>query len=314
VYRNEKSRLRLAGVFVLLASCALALSGCGTIEQRAADRPAGDAIRLSPSPGYANARLAVVFGEGAPDPAGCQFEWQRNGMRIDGETGRELPPERFRRGDHIVVRVVSAAAGAGAQPQAWTAQTQVVNSAPQVSRVTIAMDDEPAGPALHAVVECTDVDGDTPRLEYEWFRNGDPIENATAPSIRLASLQRGDRVTVSVVARDFESAAPPAQSEAFSLENHAPAFTSQPAAPGPDDDTFAYRAVAADPDGDALRYELVSGPEGLTVSPQGQVLWTLPAREARRGDFVVRIRAADSHGGEAVQQFTLRIGQAVAAR
>jgi hypothetical protein len=306
------NRSRLSGGFALLASCALALSGCGSVEQRAAAMPSGDAIRLSPSPGYANARLAVVFGEGAPDPARCQFEWRRNGMRIEGETGRELPPARFRRGDHILVRVVSATADA--EPQAWTAQTQVANSAPQVSRVTIAMDDDPAGSALRAVVECTDVDGDTPRLEYEWFRNGDPIENATEPSIRVASLQRGDRLTVSVVARDFESAAPPAQSEAFSLENHAPAFTSQPTAPGPDDDTFAYRAVAADPDGDVLRFEIVSGPDGLTVSPQGQVLWTLPGREARRGDFAVRIRATDSHGGEAVQEFTLRIGQAVAAR
>jgi hypothetical protein len=306
------TRFRVAGAFVLVASCALALCGCGSVERGALEKPSGGAIRLSPSPGYANARLAVVFGEGAPDPAGCRFEWRRNGTRIEGETGRELPPERFRRGDHILVRVVTPSAGA--ESQSWTAQTPVVNSAPQVSRVTIAMEDEPAGLALHAVVECADVDGDTPRLEYAWFRNGDPIESATGSSVLVASLQRGDRVTVSVVARDFESAAPPAQSEAFALENHAPAFTSQPAAPGPADDTFAYRAVAADPDGDALRYELVSGPRGLTVSPEGQVLWTLPDREARRGDFTVRIRATDSHGGEAVQEFTLRIGQAVAVR
>lgn len=308
--RNAMIRSRAAGALALAALGALALCGCGSAEQHAAVAPPEGAVRLSPSPGYANARLAVVFAEGAPDPSHCQFEWRRNGMRIDGETGRELPPERFRRGDHILVRVTAA----GAEAQAWTAQTLVVNSAPQVSRVAIAMDDDPAGRSLRAVVECSDVDGDEPRLQYEWFRNGEAIENATGPSVPMASLQRGDRVTVSVVARDFESAAPPAQSEAFDLENHAPAFTSQAAAPGPDDATFSYRAEARDPDGDALRYELVSGPEGLTVSPQGQVLWSLPAGEARRGDFTVRIRATDSHGGEAVQQFTLRLSQAVAAR
>lgn len=312
MYRHTKRRLRMTSAFALATLCALALSGCGTAEQHAAAAPTTDAIGLSPSPGYANARLAVVFGEGAPDPAGCQFEWRRNGMRIEGETGRELPPERFRRGDHILVRVVTTSAGAEAQ--AWTAQTQVVNSAPQVSRVTITLDDDSAGLALRAFVECADADGDTPRLEYAWFRNGDAIENATGPSVPVASLRRGDRVTVAVVARDFESAAPPSQSEAFALENHAPVFTSEPAAPGPDDAAFSYRAAAKDPDGDALRYELVTGPEGLTVSPQGQVLWALPGREGRRGDFTVRIRATDSHGGEAVQEFTLRLTQAVAAR
>ena len=46
---------------------------------------------------------------------------------------------------------------------------------------------------------------------------------------------------------------------------------------------------------------------GMSVGPQGDVAWTLPVGEGRRGEFVVRVRATDPHGGEAVQEFTIRL-------
>jgi len=65
--------------------------------------------------------------------------------------------------------------------------------------------------------------------------------------------------------------------------------------------------VASDPDGDPLRYQLVSGPLGMSIDAQGMVHWSLPPPESRAGEYAVKIQAADPNGGQAVQEFTLRL-------
>lgn len=56
--------------------------------------------------------------------------------------------------------------------------------------------------------------------------------------------------------------------------------------------SLALQLVASDPDpGQALRFELVSGPVGLTVSPQGRVDWT--PGPAQIGGFEVQVRVVD---------------------
>lgn len=292
----------------VLALACFAAAGCapGGRGFDASVSGAGAQVRLTPDPAFAAARLAVVFAEPAPDPATMQIEWRRNGSTIEGATGTTLEPSSFAKGDRVSVHVyVPAASGHGSRE--LTADVKVANSPPRIASVGIILEPTAAGPELRANVECIDADRDVPRLEYAWSANGRPIDGADGASLPAATLARGDRVTLSVVARDDESESLAAASEPFVLENHPPAFSSQPVAPRVGDATFEYRAVAKDPDGDALRYTLEAGPVGMSVGPQGDVAWTLPVGEGRRGEFVVRVRATDPHGGEAVQEFTIRL-------
>jgi hypothetical protein len=58
-------------------------------------------------------------------------------------------------------------------------------------------------------------------------------------------------------------------------------------------ETFILHLVASDPDlGQVLRFELVSGPAGLTVSPQGRLDWTPGSVQV--GAFEVQVRAVDT--------------------
>jgi hypothetical protein len=292
----------------LLALAFLAASGCAPSSGRfdATAAGAGAEVRLVPNPAFAGARLAVVFAGPEPDPASRRIEWRRNGAEIEGASTTTLEPSRFSRGDLVSVHVyVPLPGGSGARER--TAAVKVLNSAPRIASIGIVLEPAAAGHELRANVECLDADGDVPRLEYSWAANGEPLEDARGPSLPVSVLARGDRVTLSVVARDGELESPPAASAPFVLENHSPAFESQPVAPRAGDAVFEYRAVARDPDGDALRYSLALGPDGMTVGPQGDVRWELPAGEARRGEFPVRLRASDPHGGEAVQEFTIRL-------
>lgn len=292
----------------LLALACIAAAGCapsgGRFDATAAGARSG--VRLSPEPAFASARLAVDFAGPAPGPGAVRIEWRRNGVVIDGASAATLEPSHFARGDVVSVHVfVPLAGGSGARELADA--VKIANSAPRIASVGILQEQGVSGAELRASVECVDADGDVPRFEYAWSADGEPLEGMAGPAVPASAIARGRRVAVSVIARDDELASPPATSEPFLLENHAPVFASAPAAPRPGDATFEYQAVATDPDGDALHYALALGPDGMTIGPRGDVRWVLPAGETRRGEFAVRLRAADPFGGEAVQAFTIRL-------
>jgi len=130
----------------------------------------------------------------------------------------------------------------------------------------------------------------------------------------MSGLAVSDRIAVEVVASDGESGSPPLCSDAASIENRPPGFTSSPTAPAPADTVFQYQAVASDPDGDPLRYELAEGPPGVTVDPGGRVVWRLPSGASRSGEYSITLRSLDSKGAAATQRFSIRLGPPSARR
>jgi len=296
---------RVARVAVVALAFAVA-AGCAPSGRHDAVVARGPAeVRLAPEPAFAAARLSAVFAESVPASTVMRIEWRRNGVVIEGATGTTLEPSRFARGDVVSVHAwLPTASGGGRE---ITASVKIANSSPRIASTGITLE-QGTGPAeLRASAEALDADGDPVRLSYAWSVNGRRLEDERGANLPVSALARGDRVTVSIVARDGEGESLAAESEAFVLENRAPAITSQPVAPRAGDAAFEYRALATDPDGDPLRWTLVAGPEGMTVGPEGIVHWELPAGEARRGEFPVKLRAADPHGGEAVQEFTIRL-------
>jgi hypothetical protein len=292
--------------------CAVVIAGCSAGDNGRGSTAAGREVRLFPDPAFVNSRLAVAFAHPERRPTKCFYEWRRNGEVIAGATRSELETSQFAKGDIVSVRVIAGDPGATAAE--WVAETHVVNSPPSVTRVGIEIDNGTAGPELRARAECVDPDRDRTSFDYDWFRNGAPVNGARGEVLPAGGFARGDRITVAAVASDGDAASLAVASEPFVVENRAPAFSSQPVSPRPGDTVFEYRAVATDPDGDPLRYELVQGPRGMTVGSRGEVRWELPPAALLQGEAVVRIRALDPNGGQAVQEFTLNLGALVATR
>ncbi|MBI4904345.1 MAG: M36 family metallopeptidase [Acidobacteria bacterium] len=85
--------------------------------------------------------------------------------------------------------------------------------------------------------------------------------------------------------------------------NRAPQLTAQPAPVGGFRHTLSYRVEASDPDGDPVRFQLLEGPDGMTVDPEtGDVLW-----EAGFVGKPVRIAITDGRGGRLVHAFDLQV-------
>jgi hypothetical protein len=300
--------LRRSRGAVLALAGALALGGCsgqGSGSARVADHRGG-ALRLAPDPANTASRISVAFRDAGLQSAPCRFEWRRNGNVIADAGTDGLDPSRFSKNDVIAV-TVTAPAPSGGKARTLQAEVRVVNTPPKLTGANLATSTASGAPVLQANVECADPDGDVPSYDYRWFKNGAPVDDLTGASLPLTRLARGDRVVVEVVARDDVSSSTPLRSDPYTVGNRPPQFSSQPNAPRSSDASFEYQAVAKDPDGDPLQYELVSGPAGMTVDPGGIVHWSLPSGTLRRGAFPVRIRATDSKGGEATQDFTIRL-------
>jgi hypothetical protein len=286
---------------------ALVLGGCSAGGSPSTGSVAmGGGLQMSPSPATSVSRIAVVFADDRMRQVKCAYEWRRNGNLIPDATTSGLDPSQFSKNDEITVTVNATGPEVGGE-KTFQGKVRVINTPPMLTSVTVALAVASGVPQLETHVGCADPDGDVPTYSYRWLKNGAPIEGATAASLPLSLLGRGDRVTVEVVARDDESSSPPLTSEPFTLDNRPPAFTSQPMTPTPRDQVFEYHATAADPDGDPLRFELVTGPAGMIVDPSGAIRWELPTKEDRHGTFPVRIRASDGKGGEATQDFTISL-------
>ena len=294
---------RLAALTTLV--CAVLLGGCSSGGNRTAVSKHNDGpVRLAPDPAFAGARISVVFAERTVSHDSATFEWRKNGSPLYNVTANVLEPSEFVKGDRIAVTVHEGG-------RDLDAEIEVANTPPTVTRVTV-FPATTGQPDLVATPEASDRDNDPLTYRFAWFRNGARVENETGATLSMSKLAIGDKVSVEVVASDGADESTPVQGDAVGLENRPPQFTSQPGLPGPKDDVFRYQAAANDPDRDVVHYELGSGPAGMAVSPEGEVIWPLPAKDQRAGDYAITIRAIDSRGGAATQQFTIRLSAPVA--
>jgi hypothetical protein len=300
------------GVFAI--ACAFVFGGCSAGGNgRQAAVHGGEPIWLSPDPAFAGAQIAVVFKDPNLRPERCRYEWRRNGSVIPQASANALEPACFAKGDRVEVAVVDPGTGPGNERRLH-ANVRVVNTPPTILRVTVIPATTLDRAEFRAIPESLDRDGDSLTYAYRWLRNGTLIEAGTGPSLPMDSLAPGEQIAVEVVASDGESESPPVRGEAAPIQNRPPRFTSQPMSPDPADGVFRYRAVASHEGQDPLRYELASGPSGMVVNPDGNVFWTVPSGAGRRGEYAVTIRALDSKGDAATQQFTVRLNPPVAKR
>ncbi|MBO0700022.1 MAG: hypothetical protein J2P46_16610, partial [Zavarzinella sp.] len=80
----------------------------------------------------------------------------------------------------------------------------------------------------------------------------------------------------------------------------------KPGTPPPVREPYIYEPRAVDPDDDPITFDLVQGPEGMTFDPQTGVLFWVPGPK-QAGNHPVILRASDSYGRTAIQQFQISV-------
>jgi hypothetical protein len=136
---------------------------------------------------------------------------------------------------------------------------------------------------------------------YEWSINGQP---AGTGSDSISGFKRGDKVAVKITPFDGEKPGNP-RTLTVDVQN-TPPKVSESKEPKYDGKTFTAQINASDPDGDQLSYELLNGPEGMTIDKKsGVVNWSL--KENNGGDYPVKVKITDGHRGEVTYQLTATI-------
>ncbi|MEZ6136168.1 MAG: putative Ig domain-containing protein [Pirellulaceae bacterium] len=111
--------------------------------------------------------------------------------------------------------------------------------------------------------------------------------------------------TVSITVRNAEGAIATQTYVLAVVDNTSPTFTSSPVTSATVGQAYRYLARATDPDGDRLTFSLVSGPDGLSISPTGNVTWTTDSDDL--GSHPITISVTDEFGASVEQNYTLSV-------
>jgi len=323
------SRTKWRGRQVLATGATLALSaslciGCGSDDGAAGERkpsmvqtaapiersgpnsvPVIESIALmpaSPAPGRTiKAKAAVVDSDG--DRTTVRYVWQDAHGRELGE-GRSFDTTGLEPGDRL--EVVAVASDGIGESEEYSESISLSEGSIEVALVVI--DDSEGtqpGAILEAVVESTDESAGGYDVEYEWLV-GDRVVG-TDDELDTSSLNVGDRVVLSARFVFDNRATRPVRSPAVVLaRGDAPQIVSTPEG-GIEGGVFRYQMRATSPESAAeLSYEVISGPEGMTVGrSSGLVTWRPGADQ--RGAFEIEVVAKDQWGSGAAQSFEIRV-------
>ncbi|MBA4390026.1 MAG: hypothetical protein C0399_03715, partial [Syntrophus sp. (in: bacteria)] len=120
----------------------------------------------------------------------------------------------------------------------------------------------------------------------------------------ISGFKRGDKIAVKITPFDGEKRGKP-RTLTVDVQNTTPKV-SESKEPKYDGKMFTVQINASDPDGDPLSYELLSGPQGMTIdNKSGMVNWSVKDNDA--GDHTVKVKISDGHRGEVMYQLTATI-------
>jgi hypothetical protein len=300
---------RIIALTLAVALVAALAGGCSKDENVSldhndtADRVAIDGIKIFPVPPRSNNSLEAKF-EDNPTIE-YTFTWQRNGIEIAGEYEPYLDAFHFQKSDEITITVTGVDASTGVETK-LTDSVHIRNTAPVILEAsTFAGRD--GRPELYLHVNATDVDEDHIQLAYQWYRGDEKIEGETRETLSPLKVSKGDEVYCVIVANDGDAESLPFASKPVKLDNHAPRIASSPPSRFNENGEFIYAMAANDTDGDPLQFELLEGPDAMSIDERGTLRWA-PTKDVARGTMhTVRVQVSDANGGSVVQEFNLSV-------
>ena len=203
--------------------------------------------------------VSVTSADADGDARTYAYQWRLDGSDIPGATGATLDlgqPGHGSKGDDISVEVVANDGSAGSAP-ATSAPIAIQNSAPTVTSVTIDQGAPTTNQLLSVTVVSADADGDARTYTYQWRKNGADRFGETAATFDLSQLGNGDKgdgISVEVIAADGSDSSTPLTSAAVTVANSAPVLSAvsiDQAAPATNA-TLSATITASDPDGDTV--------------------------------------------------------------
>jgi putative Ig domain-containing protein len=305
---------------VIAIAIALACAACGgsdTTPPEQSSAPAGAkagnsepeilSAQLTPSPAGTGDAISVEVNARDPDRDRLRttIEWYRNGQLDSSLQGSTVDGGTFNRNDRVYV-VVHVSDGTHEVSKATNPVT-IGNAPPKLTSLSIGPANATAVDVIEATAAAQDADGDSIDYSYRWYKNGELIEGATEARLAAGKAHRGDKLAVEVSAGDGSDQSEWVRSRDFLVGNAQPVITSQPGYEMGPTGVYSYEISAKDPDGDQpLKYELVSGPMGMTVDDAtGAVTWTVP-RDAKPSN-PIEIAVTDGFGGRATQRWVLSV-------
>lgn len=311
IARTSNRQILLAGVLAILSGTAC--TG-GTASEPAKEAGTGGnrppvmvlaKILQSPIPLTGPVGVQALAEDPERESITYSYQWYVNDVLIAGQTNPAFPAELLRRGQMLSVEITPSDGKQKGKP-VRTPATQVGNTAPHITAVTLPPQTVPPGGKLTAEVVASDPDHDRIDLTYRWFRNDVAVKDGEEAYLDTTGLAPRDKVVVEVTARDSQAVGNMLRSDVVVLGNTPPAIVSTPPAPVTPDQ-YEYAVRATDSDGDPLTYELETAPVGMTIEPgSGQITWMIPP--GNRGVFHVKVLAKDGQGGTAYQEFDLALG------
>ena len=274
------------------------------VDSKAKDLPPViESIELDPKRPVAGARVRAKARLAASPGRKAQvsYQWQTSSGRALGR-GPVLETKGLDPGS--VVEVLATPEDGEKTGETLAHRFRLAAEASQIALVVIdARAGKSVGSVLRAVVETTDEsDGfDAARLEWRigGKRVGEEDELDTAP------FAPGDVVELRAFPDGESEGRRGIHAEPIVLERGAPPEITSTPSSGIEGGQFRYGVAATSPvRGAELQFELLKGPQGMTVDPTtGVVLWR-PAT-AQRGRFDVEVAVKDQWGTGVAQGFSI---------
>lgn len=249
-------------------------------------------------------RVEAEIDDADGDALTLSYRWTLDGQRTgDGSPVVQLSSRGA--ASTLMVEVIADDGRGGISRRSTRATAG--NRLPSVSSVSFAPGYEVrVGDDIQASLRGSDPDGDPVEFEITWHLNDEALD-VDGPQLPGDRFERGDEITLHVIASDGKGESEPFVTQPIVVLNTPPIIRSSPA--GFDDaGAFDYQIEAEDADGDRLlRYALLEAPTGMTIDwLKGRVRWSPEAQQHGRHD--VEIQVDDQHGGVVTQSFAIEVG------
>jgi hypothetical protein len=311
---------RLVWRAALLAPLSLILLGCQRGEV-GADNPntkltTGNhppvvlAATLQPTPLVLTGPIVVYVDAQDVDrnPLSFRYRWIVNGQPVRNQDGEQLSPELLKRGDAVSVEIRPY--DGAVEGSLFTTEPVVVgNSPPVVAHLAIEPESVSPGVLVQARADISDVDGDSIRVSYRWWKNDSLVQEGGEVELDTAAFSRGDTLSIEAVPFDGVQKGKAVRSVPIRVGNTPPRILSAPAK-SIVNNRYDYQVEATDAESDTITFLLETAPPGMAIDEhKGSVSWKISPDQI--GVHKVRILARDSQGAIAFQEFELNLTPAV---
>ena len=250
----------------------------------------------------------IIASDQDGDEISFALETKPNGMLLDNNGLIEWTPSAAQASQVFDVKIVAMDSRGSQSSQTYSIavnQNAEANNAPQIV----------SSPTIPAIVDQTynyqviaqDSDADQLTYSLEQAPEGMLINQSGLLSWTASLPQLGEH-PISI--RVSDGLAYMTQSyilpviEFDGSNNQYPEIISQPRLNAVAEINYQYQLIATDPDGDSLSYELVNGPEGMSMDLTGLINWT--SSQIQLGSHSVQVKVSDGRLS-ALQNYTLTV-------